>query len=456
MTGSGTHAWWPRSIAARLLLILFGGLLVAHGLSFAFLFYERYESGRAMLMSNVEQDVIVAVNMLDRLSPAERVEMLPLLRRRTFRYRLDAGEGGPPLADVNAREVAQRIGVGLGSRYPLTTNALHDDSGRFEMHAWLRDGTPVTIDVRPSMMPIARWLPYVLAIQLGMLVLCTWAAIRLAIRPLERLANAARALPPTGEGERLQPGGPKEVANAVDAFNAMQDRIAHYMRERLQILASISHDLQTPITRMSLRAESMEDGPQRDRMLEDLGQMQHLVREGIAYARSAHGSQEELVRLDVDAFLESLISDYRDIGKSVALTGRSCAQTSTRLHALRRIVANLIDNALNYAGEAEVHVDVDAAGKVGISVRDRGPGIPDEELANVLEPFYRLEASRNRDTGGTGLGLAIAQQLADAIGATLTLRNREGGGLDAKVQLPADTVMPTRGAPRRGSLQDAQ
>lgn len=438
MSVSGTFRWLPRSIAARLSLILLGGLLVAHGLSFALLFYERYESARLMLMSNVEQDVVVAVNMLDRLSPAERAEMLPLLRRRTFHYRLDAGEGGPPLAEANARDVVHRIGVVLGSRYPLTTNAVRGDPDRFEMHARLRDGSPVTIDVRPSVMPIARWLPYVLVAQLGLLLLCTWAAVRLATRPLERLANAAQALRPTGDGERLQPGGPKEVANAVDAFNAMQDRIARYMRERLQILASISHDLQTPITRMGLRVESMDDAPERDKMLEDLGQMQHLVREGIAYARSAHGGEEALVRVDVDAFLESLVSDYRDTGKPVSLTGRTGAQANTRLHALRRIVANLVDNALKYAGEAEVHVEIDAAKRIGIAVCDRGPGIPDDELANVLEPFYRLEASRNRDTGGTGLGLAIAQQLADAIGATLTLRNREGGGLWAMVQLPAD------------------
>lgn len=436
--------WWPRTIAARLSLIVFGGLLVAHGLSFGLLFYERYESARSMLMSNVEQDVVVAVNMLDRLSPVERAGMLPLLRRRTFGYRLDAGEGGPPLADANAREVAQRIGAALGPRYPLTANAVRGAPARFEMHSRLGDGTLVTVDVRPSVMPIARWLPYVLATQLVLLLLCTWAAVRLATRPLQRLANAAQALRPTGEGERLQPGGPKEVANAVDAFNAMQDRIARYMRERLQILASISHDLQTPITRMSLRVESMEGSPERDKMLEDLGQMQHLVREGIVYARSAHGGEEAVVRLDVDAFLESLVSDYRDTGKPVTLTGRSGSQTSTRLHALRRIVANLIDNALKYAGEAEVHVEVDAAKRIRIAVRDRGPGIPDSELANVLEPFYRLEASRNRDTGGTGLGLAIAQQLAGAIGATLTLRNREGGGLDAVVQLPADAAVDAR------------
>jgi signal transduction histidine kinase len=247
-------------------------------------------------------------------------------------------------------------------------------------------------------------------------------------------------LRPTGEGERLQPGGPTEVANAVDAFNAMQDRIARYMRERLQILASISHDLQTPITRMSLRVEAMDASPERDRMRDDLGQMQHLVREGIAYARSAHGAEEPLVRVDLDAFLESLVSDYQDTGKPVSLTGSAQAQANTRLHALRRIVANLVDNALKYTGAAEVHIDVDDAQRVRISVRDRGPGIPDAELGNVLEPFYRLEASRNRDTGGTGLGLAIAQQLADAIGATLTLRNREGGGLDASLSLPAEAV----------------
>ncbi|MFC5578151.1 hypothetical protein ACFPOA_09035 [Lysobacter niabensis] len=131
MSESSTPRWWPRTIAARLSLILFGGLLIAHGLSFALLFYERYEFARSMLMSNVEQDVVVAVNVLDRLSPAERVEVLPLLRRRTFHYRLDAGEGGPPLTDTNARDVAQRIGIGLGPHYPLTTNAVRGDPGRY-------------------------------------------------------------------------------------------------------------------------------------------------------------------------------------------------------------------------------------------------------------------------------------------------------------------------------------
>jgi signal transduction histidine kinase len=283
-------------------------------------------------------------------------------------------------------------------------------------------------------MPLAKWLPYVLALQLAVLLLCAWAAVRLATRPLKRLAQAAENVRPDGDGERLPVGGPAEVAQAAGAFNAMQDRIARYMKERLQILASISHDLQTPITRMKLRAESMDEVPDRGKMLDDLDQMQHLVREGIAYARSAHGNTEAPVRVDLNAFLDSLVLDYLDTGRPVSLQGRIDAPLVTRPHALRRVVANLIDNALKYAGSADVEIH-DEADAVVIGVGDRGPGIPEAELARVMEPFYRLEASRNRDTGGTGLGLAIAQQWADSIGATVVLRNREGGGLQAEVRV---------------------
>jgi signal transduction histidine kinase len=162
------------------------------------------------------------------------------------------------------------------------------------------------------------------------------------------------------------------------------------------------------------------------------------VREGIAYARSAHGVDEPVLRLEMDAFLESLVADYQDIGKQVDLAGRANAQVATRVHALRRVLVNLIDNALAYAGATDIDVAREAGGQVRIVVGDRGPGIPAAELDKVTDPFYRVEGSRNRNTGGTGLGLAIARQLAASIGATLTLRNREGGGLEAIVLLPAD------------------
>jgi signal transduction histidine kinase len=249
------------------------------------------------------------------------------------------------------------------------------------------------------------------------------------------LASAAESLSPSKAGPHLQEGGPVEVAKAVSAFNAMQDRIAQYLQERLQILAAISHDLQTPITRMKLRTEAMEETPERDKLIDDLNEMQHLVREGVAYARSAHGAEEPARKVDLDAFIDSMVCDYQDIGKQVTLSGAIGAPVTTRPHALRRVVSNLLDNAIKYAGAAEIELSNQSNGTISISVSDRGPGIPEQELEAVLQPFYRLETSRNRDSGGAGLGLAIAQQLSLSIGATLTLRNRESGGLQVTLAL---------------------
>lgn len=438
-TPRGVMRWLPRTMASRLYALLAGGLLLAHALSFGLLFYERYEAASSMLMTNLEQDVVVAVNLLDRLPANERADWLPMLQRRTFRYSLDeaAFDAQPDakLDGATSREMAGMIESALGPRWSTQARQVSRDPERFQVKVRLHDGSAVVVDVQPSVMPLAKWLPYVLVLQLIVLLLCAWAAVRLATRPLARLAQAAESVRPDGDGERLPDGGPTEVAQAVGAFNAMQDRIARYMKERLQILASISHDLQTPITRMKLRAESMDEVPERAKMLDDLDQMQHLVREGIAYARSAHGNNEAAVRVDLDAFVDSLVLDYLDTGRPVRLQGRIGTPVVTRPHALRRVVANLIDNALKYAGSADVELESRPDALV-IRVGDRGPGIPESELPRVMEPFYRLEASRNRDTGGTGLGLAIAQQLAASIGATLTLRNREGGGLAAEVRLP--------------------
>jgi len=430
------RGWLPRSMASRLYLILFAGLALAHALSFSLLFYERYVTATSMMLGNLELDVRTAVAVIDRLPADERAQWLPQFKRRTYHYLLSAGEPGTPQLSERAQDIAQMVGGALGSRYPIRTQTVEQRPERFQIHLTLSDGRPLTIEVMPSTMPIAQWLPYVLAAQLALLVLCAWLAVRLATRPLERLAQAAQALSPASGGTRLGESGPTEVAQAAAAFNAMQDRIAAYLRERLQILASISHDLQTPITRMRLRTEAMDDTPERARLLDDLAQIQHLVREGVDYARSAHGTAEPAIRLDLDAFLDSVVCDYQDTGKAVSLSGRAGAPLVARAHALRRVASNLIDNAVKYAGAAEVEVMPDNGG-FRIDVLDRGPGIPAEELDAVMQPFYRLEASRNRDTGGTGLGLAIAQQLALSLGGRLSLSQREGGGLRASLWLPA-------------------
>jgi len=208
------------------------------------------------------------------------------------------------------------------------------------------------------------------------------------------------------------------------------------VEERVRILAAISHDLQTPITRMKLRAEMAEESVEKDKLISDLSEIERLVREGLAYARSTHVDGEADTRIDIGSFLESLVYDYQDTGKAVTMEACVGGAIVTRPHALRRILTNLIDNALKFGGAAEIVARRDADGALRLMVMDRGAGIPEEQLDAVLQPFYRVEASRNRDTGGSGLGLAIAQQLAQALGGKLALRNREGGGLSAEVILP--------------------
>ncbi|HUA79961.1 MAG TPA: HAMP domain-containing sensor histidine kinase [Dyella sp.] len=428
--------WLPRSMASRLYLIILAGLMLAQGLSLALLFYERYESATAMMYNTVEHDVGTSVEVLDRLPAPERPRWLGRLQRDNYRYILGTGEPGATLSSDRSLEVVHRIAMEVGPDFQVHADAIPNSPvHRYQVHFTLHDGSPLTLDVIPHIMPVAKWLPFVLALQLLLLLACTWIAVRLATRPLTRLANAVESMTPNADGPHMEEKGPIEVAQAAVAFNAMQERIRRHLKERLHILASISHDLQTPITRMRLRAEALEEGEGKQKILGDLHAMEHLVREGVTYARSAHGGSETPVRMDVGAFLESLVFDYQDMGRAVSLAETVSGAAMVRQQALRRVLGNLIDNAVKYGGSAEVSAWRHANGTLCIAVSDRGPGIPGADIERVLQPFYRLEASRNRDTGGAGLGLAIAAQLTRAIGGDLKLANREGGGLTATVAL---------------------
>ena len=419
----------PRTLTAQLSLIFFVGLVLAYGLSFGSQFYERYQSSSSMINSIIEREVGVSVAVLDRLPGSERAAWLERLQGRSYRYQMANGNAGPVLDPLPP--AAKAIANALRSYQPaFTGNAEH-----FQAHLTLHDGQSISLDVEPRDLPVALWLPVALAIQFALLLLLIWLAVRIAVRPLTHLAQAAEALDPNAPGKPLEETGPREVAHAAVAFNAMQQRIADYLKERMQILGAISHDLQTPITRMKLRAEFMEESMEKDKLTHDLSEIEHLVREGIAYARSSHGATEASRRIDVDAFLQSLVFDYQDVGQSVELRGNTAALLDTRPQGLRRILANLLDNAVKFAGAAEIEVSRGSDASLSIKVLDRGPGIAGDELGEVVKPFYRIETSRGRETGGTGLGLAIAQQLANALGGTLKLSAREGGGLCAELQL---------------------
>jgi len=426
----------PRTLGARLFLIFLAALALAHILSFAVLFLERYTAARAVMLDTLENDVATSVAILDRLPAAERPQWLAPLQRDTYGYVIGEGRAGIPELSPRAQQIAARIRAALGGRYPFTMQTVPGPREHLQAHLRLSDGSALTVDLHPAMKPLTQWLPYVLVAQLLLLVLCSWFAVRLALRPLADLADAADRLDLGRPGPPLQEDGPAEVAHAATAFNAMRERIADHLQERMQILAAVSHDLQTPLTRMRLRAEMADPGSERDKLLNDLAEIQRLVQEGIAYARSAHGNDEAAVRIDLASFLESMVFDYQDSGQSVTLAGTlPTLALITRSHALRRILTNLIDNALKFGGAAEVQASILPAGQLRIAVRDHGPGIPEDQLEAVFQPFVRLEGSRNRSTGGTGLGLAIARQLALALQGSLVLRNRSDvpQGLEAEL-----------------------
>lgn len=427
---------WPRTLASRLSLIFLFSLLLAHGLSFGLQTYERYSSAKTLMLSNFEREVATAVAILNRLPAAERPEWLARLERPNYRYQLDRGVPGSPMDMASAPVSVRSILTTLGDAYRISFHTIEDTRPHYQAHLQLSDGQPLTIDVRPSVMPLSPWLPGVLVAQLALLLLCTWLAVRTVLRPLAHLAHAVNELDLRRPTVHLDERGPTEVAYAAVAFNRMQARIAAYVKERVQLLAAISHDLQTPITRMKLRVEFMDESPEKDKFGNDLNEMQHLVREGVAYARSTEPSGETPKRVQLGPFLQSLVFDYTDVGKQVQLLGDNQPLLDTRPQALRRLLTNLIDNALKFSGAAQVQVVEQPDGAWSVQVLDRGPGIPEPELAQVLQPFYRLESSRNRDTGGAGLGLAISSQLAATLGGTLRLHNRDGGGLCAEFDLP--------------------
>lgn len=434
MNTSGKN-WWPRTLFMRLTLILFIGLVVAHALSFWLIMRERTEATTGLMLGYLQQDVASSVALLDRLPAAERAAWLPRLERRTYSFSLEPGMAGRAPDTKLSSMIAASFLDAIGSHYRVTAHVVPGQKDRVQAQLELSDGMPLTIDMRPAGLPISGWLPVVLLLQLILLAGVTWLGVRLATRPLVQLANAADTLGPDLRASTLPEDGPLEVARAAKAFNAMQGRINHYMAERMQILAAISHDLQTPITRMRMRADMLDDSEQREKLNYDLKEMEVLVKEGVAYARTLHGTSEPPCALDPDALLESLVFDYTDAGQKLELHGKVGHSITTRPNALRRVLINLIDNALKFSTQVELRAGEGEDGRIIIQVLDNGPGIPEAELEAVFQPFYRVEASRNRDTGGTGLGLAIARQLAQAMNASLSLHNRTAGGLEARLVL---------------------
>jgi signal transduction histidine kinase len=273
-----------------------------------------------------------------------------------------------------------------------------------------------------------------LAVLLAAVIAVTLIAVRWVTRPLQTLAQAAQNLGEDINRPPLDESGPLEVSRAARAFNTMQQKLVKFIADRTRIFAAMSHDLKTPITRLRLRAELLDDAELRAKFVKDLVEMEAMVGAALDFMRGVdqHAAAQPV---DIMALIESLQADAREVGGDVAIEG--AAHSAFRGHAqtLKRCLSNLIDNALKY-GQRAIAVVADSPAALTITVRDAGPGIPEPELERVFEPFYRLEASRNRATGGSGLGLTIARNVARAHGGSLVLHNRPGGGLEAVLTLP--------------------
>jgi signal transduction histidine kinase len=271
---------------------------------------------------------------------------------------------------------------------------------------------------------------------IGASALLAFLVAGFATAPLRQLTRAARSFSVTIDPEPIPEHGPSEVRAALQTFNIMQHRVRDGFRERTQFLASIAHDLQTPLTRLRLRLEHVHDETIRDRLIADLAVMQQLVRDNLDLARSVE-SREPWSVVDIDSILSSLAEDAAEFGAQVRFTQGCGGHARIKPNALVRCLNNLIDNAVKYAGDAELSCRMDGRGVV-IEVRDHGTGIQEQVLLEASQPFSRLEKGPRNPAGGTGIGLAIARAQAQTFGANLILQNHAEGGLLATVRLQAD------------------
>lgn len=455
--------WFPGSMTGRIFLILLLGILASIALTFWLAFGERQRAIGQFRDFHALERTEQLVLALDALPAAKRAAFLATAKRIGLRV-----ESAPDGVPDNARRsaFAAALGERLGPDYRVmsmpATRAdcpqLHDraqrgmgmgmDAPRREVcevtRIRLRDGTLLRLTVLPPRGPLpplhGDFLAYLALFIISIGVLAFLVA-RMTLRPLKQLAQAADDLGRDINHPPLTQQGSSEIRQATGAFNAMQARIRQHIGQRTQMLAAITHDLQTPLTRLRLRLEKVADAELRDKLIGDLSAMQAMVREGLDLARSMDAT-EAMRQLDLDSLLDSVCTDAADAGQNVRLQGQAGMAVMARPATLRRCLVNLIDNAVKYGQRAQVTVERSAehGDSACIRIRDMGPGIAPDQLDKVFEPFYRIDTSRSRDTGGTGLGLTIARNIAEQHGGSLTLANRPQGGLEATLILPGKST----------------
>lgn len=461
----------PRSLFGRTLLVLALGLVLAQAVSIVLNLYDRSSSVYRLAAYQVSLRIAQTARILNRTPAALRTAVLEEVNGVDFsvvlrKLPLDLEEG---YAEHNGyeRAIAESIRRQLGAPWPVTVDIATLNpargataaplGGQGEFERWLarhfyfllpnafavvsqvrlEDGALAVFYAVIPQEPLSRLetlLPR-LALTLALFLALAALGVRWITSSLQQLARAAEALGADPGGAPLAERGPSEVRSTIAAFNRMQAQVRRFMQERARLLGAISHDLKTPITRMRLRCEMLGNPELRAKFARDLDEMEAMVGSSLEFFSSL-GDAPQRQPVDIAALAESLAEDLCETGAEVVVRGAARGPYHGHPQALRRCLDNLVGNALRYAGRAEIVIEDDGA-LLRVTIRDDGPGIPEQELERVFEPYYRLESSRNRGSGGTGLGLSIARNIARWHGGEVSLRNApDGAGLIAEIVLP--------------------
>ena len=458
----------PDTIAGRTLLVLLLGLTVSHALGVALYFTDRASALMLAGGEHVGERIVTVVRLVENAPPGERRRVVELADNPNLRVDLSEesliGKGLPDdwrsevlrksltdhLASIGERNFLIRyLGAGaFGDMKMGPGRFAHRGMMRSHREMMSRHGKMVMVSLE---LPDSGWLNFVAPVEpadgfwslrlvismgvmiLGVVLLSVFVVSRMSA-PLAGFARAAERLGLDVNAPALPESGPREVRHAVRAFNKMQDRIRRFVEDRTQMIAAITHDLRTPITRLRLRAEFVEDEEQQRKMLADLEEMESMIASTLSFARD-DSAREPRQNIDLLALLHSVCDDLADVGQPVEFRSEGRLPFECRPVALRRAFTNVIENAVKYGERARVSLAAEPDA-IRICVDDDGPGIPEDRGEEVFKPFHRLEGSRSRDTGGTGLGLTVARTIARAHAGDITLSNRAGGGLRAEIVLP--------------------
>ncbi len=462
----------PKALIARIGVIVVGVILLIQLLALGvFLWSEAHDSGRLLAFS-IRHRMAAALLLVESSSPQDRGLIVfavnsPTLGMAVFEDApFEEGERGRSIRrftraltspgspfrgrEVRLRTVDQERHVQIAPRRiprdipdlertgsPTAPPDLLPSQRKIEIATMLRDGTWVLFRLpaeEPSIWWAARMVLWIGATFL-ILSLLAFLALRRLARPLRELASHAERLGTDLETPPFPETGPSEVLAAARAFNLMQQRLKRHLNDRTIMLAALSHDLRTMLTRLRLRAEFIEDDEQRQKAARDLDDMHIMLETSLDFARG-EALREAMISTDLAALVRTALDDLGDQGHEVSYHGPDHLVLRCRPVALRRALDNLLQNALAYGDVAEVTM-IERAASIAIEIGDRGPGIPAEERERVFDPFYRLEVSRSRDTGGAGLGLAVARSIVRGHGGEIVLEDRAGGGLLVRLTLPA-------------------